>query len=699
MADATVTLNKVVDQLAKISASLERVVAGTNTYQQQAQKYQQDFQARREKPAADQQQAEDKRGFLKLLGDKIFGLSAPAALKSTEQQRYKNIAKCLNAVLHVDAISKSINDLRNYIEERNEQQDRKSLFQRVAPKLTQLQKPDDKKTSSVIGTAAKWGLIAAALKMLWDMLNSSLGPLSGLAQFITKWGTVGFVKYITQKISNLFNAITTPFKLIKNLITESLDSVLKFITKWSSEIFERSSRFIGGIVENSKNILFKKIAQWETELVAKFPKLAANLSSVGSMLTETYNSFASWVSKQYDSIAKLVSKNIGAVVDFVKQPFLNLSEKLSNIFTSKAVVAGSESVLSKLSGRFSLKMIGDIITGPLKIFSKLSLKALRFVPYIGSMISFYFAHDRYSKGDTTGAIIELVSGIIGLIPGGSLIAGALAMGLDAINVIRDLSGATAAETKTSGNSNWLTNIVTHLKDIIMGIPVVGNLIRSVQHALSGDFTQAISELIPGGIVDTIKNFKFELPSFGNVGSLLMETMKYLYDTILNMPVIGNLIRSLKHAASGNFKAAAMELLPSSVASWFDKEAKLPTTPQKVESPLTTKKVSTPQVENTNAQIATKITTPKAESTFSNELQKSMKDISKEEIDVMTEQRDLLRDMRQALNNSNLILQSLVDRGIISAPGISEAPSNIREERSYTRNHFLQSSSLFDPILK
>ena len=42
---------------------------------------------------------------------------------------------------------------------------------------------------------------------------------------------------------------------------------------------------------------------------------------------------------------------------------------------------------------------------------------LKFIPFVGSLINFGFAIMRFKEGDIFGGILEVISGIIGLIPG------------------------------------------------------------------------------------------------------------------------------------------------------------------------------------------------------------------------------------------------------------------------------------------
>jgi hypothetical protein len=700
MIDTSTTLIRVVEQLTKITNSLEQMAAASSkqsAYQSQADKYREDYQKRQQAPRTEQDSKESKAGFLKSLGDKIFGLSAPGTLKSNEQQRFTNIAKCFNAVMRVDAISKSIDKLRESNEEAVEQRKRESLFARLTPKTV---KTEEKKEDrgSMLGTIAKWGLLAAALKLLWDLVQSPLNALSGLWEFLSKWSLAGLIKLITFKVKMLFNAITFPLKTLYKMLTgETVEAI-------ASKIGGLVSKF-GTFVQDIFKSLGEKIptilSNLEKGLVEKFPRLASNLASIGSVVSESFDRIINWV----------------------KVPFEKISATIGGFFAKEGGVVAN--VASKV---FNFGVLKSIFLGPFKFLGKLSLSALKMIPFIGSFVSFYFAYNRLKQGDSTGALIELVSGLIGLIPGGSIITGVLSMGLDMINVWRDLSGRTAETTKQGGAaSNWFTNMidgvskwvsenlynwpfigsivrsvehfqagrwkegfismghaipavglilsifdinetesqagrgtgkvgdflkgaVSWLHNAIGNIPVIGNVMRAFKQFFSGNFADGLSELGLGSIVDAIKNFKFEMPSFGNVGDMLSNAIKFLYDSIMDMPFIRNIVQSVKYAASGEWEKAALELLPDGIVSWFKKMRGEKTTvgvpavePSRAKEDRNQIKLDRPLASNNITPQAQKL-----ELAGMSDLQQSLLFMSKQEINLLTEQRNLIRDTNTLL---------------------------------------------------
>jgi hypothetical protein len=824
-------LIRVVDQLTKITNSLEQMAAASSkqsAYQAQADKYKEDYQKRQEAPRAEQDSKDTKTGFLKSLGDKIFGLSAPGTLKSNEQQRFTNIAKCFNAVMHVDAISKSIDRLRESNEEAVEQRKRESLFARLTPKTA---KPEEnkEKRGSILGSIAKWGLLAAALKLLWDLATAPLSALSGLFEFLSKWSIVGLIKLIKFKIMTFFNAITYPLKALYKLITgSSIDNAIKKLMGTVGEWISKIGSNISDAFKSLGEKIPKMLSNAQKYLVEKFPKLASNLSSIGSVMSESFDKVINWV----------------------KTPFEKLSTTIVEFFSKKGGGEIAKVAATKLEGSFLKKLF----LGPLKAIGKLGIKGLKAVPGIGALISFYFAYNRYKQGDHTGALIEVASGLASSIPWAGT---AISIALDMINAWRDMSGKTAEEVKQNGSSNnWFTKMVDGfgkwasdnlynwpyvgsivrsaehfeagrwkegfismanaiplvgsvlaLFDIketesqagrgtgnfgealksagmwvynsIRDIPIIGNVIKAFEQFFSGNFSAGLSELGLGSIIDGIKNvkidvpsfgdvgtylinaanwirsslrdvpvigglvkafeqfasgnfvaglselglgsiinaikdFKFEMPSFGDVGDMMTKALEFLRDTILDLPIIRNIVKSVQYAASGQWSNAALELLPTGVVSWFKKltgdkaapEAK-DITPKadaskeknqiKIDQSLAAKNV--PQTKSfeqsfSNNKIAPQ--TQKLEFAGISELQQSLIEMSKQEINLLTEQRNLIKDTNAVLwmiyNNST----TTIPNDMMSQQASQYSPdTSTGSPTSVTRSAFNQGKNVMN----
>ena len=128
------------------------------------------------------------------------------------------------------------------------------------------------------------------------------------------------------------------------------------------------------------------------------------------------------ISKAYEALkASKVGQFIEDMGEGVKTFFKGIGRKILEFlgFGSKAAgkAAGVVSPFAqglKAAGG-SLKTIFGGVIG--KIGPKL-LKTLKFIPVIGSLVSFGFAIARFKKGETIPAIFEVLSGILNLIPAG-----------------------------------------------------------------------------------------------------------------------------------------------------------------------------------------------------------------------------------------------------------------------------------------
>ena len=114
------------------------------------------------------------------------------------------------------------------------------------------------------------------------------------------------------------------------------------------------------------------------------------------------------------------------------------------------------------------------------LFRGMGTVAMKGIPLIGSLISFYFAYDRFKRDDIAGGIIDLVGGIANLLSFTPLapLALPLSIGAAALNGFLDYkagSGATT-EAQQSIKMDYINKIVDYIRDI----PFIGGLINFAQ---------------------------------------------------------------------------------------------------------------------------------------------------------------------------------------------------------------------------
>jgi hypothetical protein len=106
------------------------------------------------------------------------------------------------------------------------------------------------------------------------------------------------------------------------------------------------------------------------------------------------------------------------------------------------------------------------------LFKGAGLVAMKGIPIIGSLISFYFAYDRFNKGDTIGGIIDVLNGVASLVPGYGL---PLSIGLSALNGFLDYKSGNVEGV--DGQQSIKMDYVNKIVDFIQEIPIVGGLIK------------------------------------------------------------------------------------------------------------------------------------------------------------------------------------------------------------------------------
>ena len=131
------------------------------------------------------------------------------------------------------------------------------------------------------------------------------------------------------------------------------------------------------------------------------------------------------------------------------------------------------------------------------LFRGMGAVAFKTIPIIGSLISFYYAWDRFEKGDTIAGIIDLVGGISNLLVFTPLapLALPLSIGASALNAFLDYKAGRGATMEEKQNIKM--DYVNKIVDFIQEIPIVGGLIkwgRGFWELGQGNFKEALNYL-------------------------------------------------------------------------------------------------------------------------------------------------------------------------------------------------------------
>lgn len=247
-------------------------------------------------------------------------------------------------------------------------------------------------------------------------------------------------------------AITTFISQFTSEFDQWVIKTLLKIKNWSpfTKLFGR----VADWVKNTK--VFKSMVQFFDPVVDMFKSVAKFFEPVKTAL---------------QGVGSAVAKGVEPLVSFVR----GIGNFVGALFGSGKVAEVVADVGKKGGLMAKLTKFGTTI-------GKTLLKFGRFLPVIGSLFSFGFAIEKFSKGDMVGGGLELLSGILNLIPSGvTQVASAI---IDGYLLYRDLTGG--GEQKEDGaepeGQGILASIGTWIWDFISAhaskLPVIGGFYKA-----------------------------------------------------------------------------------------------------------------------------------------------------------------------------------------------------------------------------
>lgn len=249
--------------------------------------------------------------------------------------------------------------------------------------------------------------------------------------------------------------------------------------------------------------------------------------------------------KVFESIADVLDNSIGSVLKAV------LGESAQG--GAGALLSGSAKVLS---GSFFARIGANLFKG-------LGAVALKGIPYIGALISLGFAIDRFNKGDYVGGTIDLVGGLVNLIPSAGI---PLSLGLAALNTFLDMKyGGTGDTPKENNNKlNFFGDIAKGIYGFLIKVPIIGGMVKGITN-----FYKFLYNLSAGDMAGTKAALEgmTAFPLLGALPSILLALLDVTSPT-----VDGGSKMSLP-----NFLDAFKQRVGKTVLGWF---SWLPTSWQK-----------------------------------------------------------------------------------------------------------------------
>lgn len=216
----------------------------------------------------------------------------------------------------------------------------------------------------------------------------------------------------------------------------------------------------------------------------------------------------------FKGLAKLAGKGLLTISGFTKM-FDGVVKKMLRYFIKlpKTILSSFTKMISPMLGTGAgsnlIKTGLTKLTGFLPKFLAGALKFLKKVPFFGSLISIGFAVSRFKSGDVVGGGIEVLSGIAGLFPG---IGTGISLALDALNEFLDLK-ADGSNKEASGKK---LNILGEFAGKI------GSWLKEklIDVPIIGPLIKSVTHLVDGDIMKGIKQLAYVVPAFEFIGAML-----------------------------------------------------------------------------------------------------------------------------------------------------------------------------------
>ena len=292
--------------------------------------------------------------------------------------------------------------------------------------------------------------------------------------------------------------------------------------------------------------------------------LLDGLTLVGVGAYALYEALTSKIGKWTGSI-KLIGKSFMKMGTKILKPFTNMGNMILKPFMN--LTGSILKPLTRMGKKGALKVLGvskykTVAKTVGKLFGKSAIKK---IPIIGAIAGLGFGIKRASEGDLFGGLLELASGVAGIVP----VAGtAIGLGIDLFLAKRDYD-------KASGGKPTLLNtksIENSIKNSVKwdNVPIIGGLIngyKSFQALQSGNYKEAIHygsrgilSTIPGflPILDLLSDEQSEQSlsktikkgNIANVVTKKMNNMNKDVETSLN-DYSKSIIKPVKDATSSN----------------------------------------------------------------------------------------------------------------------------------------------------
>jgi len=238
---------------------------------------------------------------------------------------------------------------------------------------------------------------------------------------------------------------------------------------------------------------------------------------------------------------------------------------IASLFEKVGFAGDAMKVLGKVGLIGGLKLLGSTF------LKRFALTALKRIPYVGGLISLFFAYKEFKAGRIIPGLLEIVSGLANFVP---FVGPILSIGVDVLKAFLESKG-TFAEGGALSNTNawgtikgWVSNMGKWIWDNALYIPIVGSFKRfgmAWDAFGSGNWNEGLKQvlyglisIVPGGGF-LIKGYEW-LSSFlsaskeeqqaqineggvmGTIKGWIAQIGTYISDNAMNLPIVGGIKR-------------------------------------------------------------------------------------------------------------------------------------------------------------
>ena len=358
--------------------------------------------------------------------------------------------------------------------------------------VVQRKDKDDKESGSLIGKIIKGiiGTIAlvAGVGFISQFLDTPIGrilkPTMGkmmdrFIEFLKPFAkklidySIEGLKVLFFELPKYFLKQTFNFFGLKEILGKENEGLAVLLTKG---IYYGVKSFFVKTLNNFSFGGFSKLLKFIKPLIDFVPTTLGKLfSKIGGELMGTLAKPFSTLKNSFNIVKGSATTIVGKISGFFSV-FKMIPTTIMKFFSNMGFGAGGG--ISKVIGSVAKLGGGSIF----KLLGTMFKNVAKRIPFIGGLISFKDAYDRFKKGDYTGGLISIGSGIASFFP---FIGTAISIGLDVLNAILDNKSTSSGQSKGNIIMDFAGSILTKITDGI------GGFLKSIWDIITEVFEAAI----------------------------------------------------------------------------------------------------------------------------------------------------------------------------------------------------------------